>query len=151
MTRIDFYLNAQSRLQVACTIAAKAVRQNMRVLVMAPDDSVARAIDKLMWTVPATGFLPHCMTTDRLAEHTPVLIARNADALPHDELLLNLGIEPPPAFSRFQRLIEIVSIDDEEDKLAARQRFRFYKERGYELNHHDLAKAGSAGSGGDHE
>ena len=142
MTRIDFYLNAPSKLQVACTIAAKAVRQNMRVLVVAPDDAVARAIDKLMWTIPATGFLPHCMTTDRLAEHTPVLIARSADAMPHDELLLNLGTEPPPTFSRFQRLVEIVSLEDEADKLAARQRFRFYKERGYELNHHDLARNG---------
>jgi DNA polymerase-3 subunit chi len=138
MTRIDFYLNARSKLQTACQISAKAVRQRMRVLIMAPDDQVARAVDKLMWMNPAIGFLPHCMTSDPLAAETPVLIARNTDAHPHDDLLVNLGLQPPPTFSRFKRLIEIVSLDDETDKQAARERFRFYKDRGYDLRHHDL-------------
>lgn len=145
MTRIDFYLNAASKLQVACKISAKAMRQRMRVLILAPDDAMARALDKLLWSSPATGFLPHCMTSDRLAAETPILIARSQDAQPHDELLINLGTTPPPLFSRFQRLIELVSIDDDADKLAARQRFRFYKDRGYELSHHDLASPGKGG------
>jgi len=137
MTRIDFYLNVPSKLQVACQIAAKAVSQQMRVLILAPDDIVAREMDRLMWTVPATGFFPHCMILDPLAGQTPVLIARSVQALPHDDLLLNLTSEPPAVFSRFKRLIEIVS-GDEEDKQNARDRFRFYKDRGYELRHHDL-------------
>jgi DNA polymerase-3 subunit chi len=138
MTRIDFYLNASHKLQIACRIAAKAVSQQMRILIMAPDEAVAREIDRLMWINPATGFLPHCMSTDKLAVETPVLIARSSEALPHDELLLNLGIQPPASFSRFRRLVEIVS-HDEVDKQLARERFRFYKDRGYELHHHDLA------------
>lgn len=145
MTRIDFYLNAESKLQVACKISAKAMRQRMRVLILAPDDAMARALDRLLWTSPATGFLAHCMTTDRLAAETPILIARSQDAQPHDELLINLGTTPPPLFSRFQRLVELVSIDDDADKLAARQRFRFYKDRGYKLSHHDLASPGKGG------
>ena len=147
MTRIDFYLNADSKLQVACKITAKAVRQRMRVLILAPDEGVARAIDRLMWTIPTTGFLPHCMATNLLANETPVLIACSHDAPTHDELLINLGAEPPPLFSRFQRLIELVSVDDDEDKLAARQRFRFYKDRGYKLSHHDLASHGKGSPG----
>ena len=146
MTQIDFYLNAASKLQVTCKIAEKAVRQRMKVLILVPDDIVARVLDKLLWTSPATGFLPHCMTTDSLARETPVLIGRNNDPQPHDELLINLGNTPPPLFSRFQRLIELVSIDDEADKLAARQRFRFYKDRGYKLSHHDLAHPGKGSS-----
>jgi len=73
MTRIDFYSNAEPKLQVACQLSAKAVQQSLRVLILAPEDNTARAIDKLMWTFPATGFLPHCMVHDRLAPETPVL------------------------------------------------------------------------------
>jgi DNA polymerase-3 subunit chi len=112
----------------------------MRVLIVAPDEIVAREIDRLMWTISATGFLPHCMSSDSLASDTPVLITRNSDTLPHDDLLLNLGNQPPTSFSRFKRLVEIVSENDDFDKQSARERFRFYKDRGYELHHHDLAE-----------
>jgi DNA polymerase IIIc chi subunit len=50
----------------------------------------------------------------------------------HDDCLLNLSDEIPPGFSRFRQLIEIVSVDDA-DRLPGRERFRFYRERGYPL------------------
>jgi len=140
MTRIDFYSNAEPKLQVACQLAAKAVQQSLRVLILAPDETTARAIDKLLWSVPSTGFLPHCMVRDALAPETPVLIARDCDTLPHDEVLLNLGADSPAPFSRFRRLIELVANDDE-DRQAGRARFRFYRDRGYEIHHHDLGRA----------
>src|SRR3990170_8691107 len=112
MTRIDFYSNAEPKLQVACQLAAKAVQQSLRVLILAPEDNTARAIDKLMWTFPATGFLPHCMVHDRLAPETPVLIARDFEVLPHDQVLLNLASDSPVPFTCFQRLIELVAGDD---------------------------------------
>jgi DNA polymerase-3 subunit chi len=61
------------------------------------------------------------------------------ERLLHDEVLLNLRPEWPPFFSRFQRLIEIVSLD-ERDRVDARERFRFYRERGSEIRTHDLSK-----------
>jgi DNA polymerase III subunit chi len=142
MTRIDFYSNAEPKLQIACQLAAKAVRQSLRVLILAPDDGTVRAIDKLLWTFPATGFLPHCMVTDRLAPETPVLISRDCEVLPHDEVLLSLAAEPPAPFSRFQRLVELVAGDDA-DRQAGRAKFRFYRDRGYEIHHHDLEKTGT--------
>jgi DNA polymerase-3 subunit chi len=36
-------------------------------------------------------------------------------------------------------LIEIVSLD-EQDRADARERFRFYRDRGYEIRTHDLSK-----------
>lgn len=140
MTRIDFYLNAPHKLQIACKIAGKAVTQQMRVTIMAPDEAVARELDKLMWAIPAIGFLPHCMNSDPLAAETPVLIARNSEMHLHDDLLINLGVHPPISFSRFKRVVEIVSMSDHSDKQLARGRFRFYKDRGYQLFHHDLSR-----------
>jgi DNA polymerase-3 subunit chi len=140
MTRIDFYTNAEPKLQVACQLAAKARLQSLRLLIYAPDEAMARAIDNLLWTFAGTVFLPHCMARDALAPETPVLIATSCESPPHDEVLLNLCQEPPASFSRFQRLVEIVGTEDA-DKQAGRARFRFYRDRGYEVGHIDLAKA----------
>jgi DNA polymerase-3 subunit chi len=140
MTRIDFYFEAEDKLQVACRLSAKAAQQKLRVLIYAPDEAQAQKIDKMLWTWQATGFVPHCMTRSALAAQTPVLITRDPEDTPHDEVLLNLHYAWPPAFSRFQRLVEIVGRDDE-DRDAARGRFRFYRDRGYEIVKHDLSKA----------
>jgi DNA polymerase-3 subunit chi len=140
MTRIDFYFEAEDKLQVACRLSAKAAQRKLRVLIYTPDEAQAQRIDKMLWTWQATGFLPHCMTRSPLAAQTPVLITHDPEDTPHDEVLLNLHYEWPPAFSRFQRLVEIVGRDDE-DRAAARGRFRFYRDRGYEIVNHDLSKA----------
>jgi DNA polymerase-3 subunit chi len=141
VTSIDFYFNAQDRFQVACRLAGKAVKQNQRLLIYAPQPEAASRIDKLLWSWPAVGFVPHCPAHSPLAAETPVLIASSDDTPEGCEVLLNLGAECPPHFERFPRLLEIVSSTDEE-KDSGRARYRFYRERGYKIASHDLAQAG---------
>jgi DNA polymerase-3 subunit chi len=138
MTSVNFYFNAADKLQVACRLAAKAVAQGKRLLIFAPEPDTAQRIDRLLWTWPATGFLPHCRAGDPLSADTPVLIAAEADAGLGCDVLLNLAAQSPPAFERFDRLLEVVARDDA-DRQSARERFRFYRERGYPLSDHDLA------------
>ena len=145
MTRIDFYFEAEDKLQVACRLSAKAVQQKLRLLIYTADELQAQRIDKMLWTWQATGFLPHCMARSPLAAQTPVLITHDPEDMPHDEVLLNLHSAWPPAFSRFQRLVEIVG-REEEDREAARERYRFYRDRGYAIAKHDLSK-GNAQAG----
>jgi len=141
LTRIDFYFNAADRLQVACRLAGKAVAQRRRVVIFAPQTEVAQRIDRLLWTWPATGFVPHCLAGDALAPETPVLIAHDAaDAAPASEVLLNLGETCPDFFARYDRLLEIVSQEDA-DRQAARARYAWYRDRGYAIHNHDLAGA----------
>lgn len=144
MTTIDFYFNAQDRLQVACRLAGKAVAQKKRMLIYAQEAETASRIDKLLWTWPAIGFVPHCAAHDPLAPDTPVLIASDAQTPPDCELLLNLGDGCPPHFERFDRLLEVVATGDA-DRQAGRERYRFYLDRGYRIANHDLAKEGERG------
>ena len=138
MTSIDFYFNAEDRLQVACRLAAKAYAQKKRMLIHAPDADTASRIDRMLWTWQAIGFLPHCPAHSTLAAETPVLISA-AEETPADcALLLNLGAECPPHFARFERLFEVVTAE-ETDRTAGRARYRFYQERGYKIANHDLA------------
>lgn len=141
MTQIDFYTHVQDKPVLACKLSAKALEQGLRVLVLASDEGQAARMDQLLWSVPATGFLPHCRARDELASQTPVIVDHDPGELVHEELLLNLSGTRPAFFSRFQRLIEIVTTD-ESDIEAARERFRFYRDRGYEIRSHDMSQVG---------
>jgi len=143
VTSIDFYFNAGDRLDVACRLAGKALQQKKRVLIYAPQSDLAQRIDRMLWVSSATSFIPHCAAHDPLAAETPVLITGDDAAPAHAcEVLLNLSAECPPFFERHERLLEIVAQDDAE-RSAGRARFKFYRDRGYEIRNHDLAKAGA--------
>ena len=75
------------------------------------------------------------------ADQTPVLLSCTEDAPPHTQLLLNLRPSTPQHFARFDRLLEVVGLEDA-DRLQARERFRFYRDRGYTLRSHTLGQAG---------
>ena len=132
MTRIDFYRYAEDKVRFACRLAAKAYDQSSRVVVYSPARDVLAGFDRALWTFQATRFVPHCFVESGAAAETPVLLASSGDALPHHDVLLNLGDEWPPFFATFDRLLEIVATD-EEDKVRARGRYAFYRERGYDI------------------
>jgi len=137
MTRIDFYTKVADRLQTACTLCGKAVARQMRVLVLTPDAEATERMDRLLWTQPPIAFVPHVRARHRLASVTPVVVDHDPGTLECDDILLNLRSDTPDLFSRFQRVIEIVGLD-EDDARDGRVRYRFYRDRGYEITIHDL-------------
>lgn len=138
MTQITFLHGAHDRLAAVVAWLAQAGRAGQPVLVYVPAAERGEKLDHLLWTQPTTGFTPHCRNDDELATETPIVLASELDRPPHDGCLLNLSDEIPPGFSRFQQLIEIVSEDDG-DRLPGRERFRFYRERGYPLEARDIS------------
>jgi DNA polymerase-3 subunit chi len=139
MTQIDFYTHVEDKLGTACRLAAKAYAQKLRMTVLCPDAAAAARFDRNLWTFPATGFVPHCLAHDPLASVTSIVVDCDGAGPDHDQVLLNLRPEWPPRFSRFQRLIEVVSLD-EDDRRLARERYRFYRDRGYDIRSHDLSR-----------
>jgi DNA polymerase-3 subunit chi len=142
MTQIDFYTHVEDKLKTACQVSAKAYGRGLKVTVFCPDRDTAHRFDRLLWTASQTGFVPHCAADDALARETPVIVDCQGDNLLHDEVLINLRPECPSFFGRFQRLVEIVG-RAEDDRAAARERFRFYRDRGYEIRTHDLGGTGA--------
>lgn len=143
MTQIDFYTNVADKLGTACRIVAKGYGLRHRIVVCCPDADSAQRVDRLLWASPATGFIPHCSPTDVLAAVTPVIVEHRGEEPVHDQILINLRDDRPSFFGRFERLIEIVSVD-EADRQRARERFRFYRDRGYAIRTHDLNEAATA-------
>ncbi|MCC7546865.1 MAG: DNA polymerase III subunit chi [Burkholderiales bacterium] len=139
MTQIDFYTNVPDRALTACTLASKALARGLRMMILTTDQGATQRLDALLWTQPSTGFLPHCRAHHRLAAVTPIILDHVAEPVIHEQILLNLRDELPPHFSRFERLIELVGAD-ETGREQARARFRFYRDRGYGIRTHDLAR-----------
>ncbi len=138
MTKVDFYTGSEDKLRTACQLSHKAMQNGLRVVLHTADDDTADKLDKLLWHYPATAFIPHCRSNAADAATLPVIIARDEN-FPHSELLISLHDECLTFFSRFERVIEIVGCSADDAQLG-RIRFKFYRDRGYEINHTDLSK-----------
>jgi DNA polymerase-3 subunit chi len=134
MTRIDFHTNVGDALLYACRLARKAYLAGQPVVVVAEAQRL-RAFDERLWTFSPLDFVPHCMADSELAVRTPVVLTTTLERAPHHQVLLNLGAAVPPQFARFERLLEVVG-NAEEELVAGRERYRFYRDRGYALNNY---------------
>jgi DNA polymerase III subunit chi len=138
VTRIQFLHGAPDRLAAAAEWLRQAWQRRQPVLVYVPHGGQADHLDRLLWTQPATAFVPHCSLDSSLAAETPILLARDLDQAPFDGCLVNLANQLPSGFARFEEVVEIISTDDT-DRLPARERFRFYRERGYAIDARDIS------------
>jgi len=141
MTRIDFYVlpdaGAADRERFACRLADIAYRRGQRVYIHAQSQDQARTLDKLLWTFQAGSFVPHDLHPSDKVEDIPVLIGHDEVPDSGHEVLINLDAAVPNFFSRFDRMAEVVN-QDPTVKDAGRQRFRFYRDRGYALQTHTM-------------
>jgi len=139
MTEVAFHFNAPDKLGYACRLLRKAVATGSRVIVTGQPDTL-RELDVALWTFAPLEFLPHCygdVTPVALAA-SPVVLSESVRSAPHHQVLLNLGREVPEGFERFERLIELVS-SDEEDRQVGRERWKHYADRGYAITRHDMS------------
>lgn len=135
MTRIDFHSNVPNKLAYACRLVRKARAAQCKIVLLGKDRNELAQLDQLLWTFSEQDFLPHARAGDPLAAQTPVILTDSeAVELPHHHVLINLSGNTPEHFARFERMFEIIS-SEEADKAAGRDRYRFYKERGYPLSH----------------
>lgn len=143
MTRIDFYVlssdSREARLQYACRLAHKAWSHNRRIYLHCASEDEAEQLDELLWAFRPEAFLPHALHQDQ--PDANVVCGWGDDPAPHHDLLINLSNDTPPFFSQFNRLAEIL-VEHEQVLSPARQRFRFYRERGYPLKTHQIRIAG---------
>tara|TARA_R110002073_G_scaffold2998_6_gene19991 strand:- start:3193 stop:3612 length:420 start_codon:yes stop_codon:yes gene_type:complete len=139
MTLVGFYVVQSAapgqRLNVAARLADKAFQRGHRIFINAADEAQACELDELLWHYRPASFLPHGLLGQEHAD--TVAIGWGQEPEGHNDLLINLQLAIPPFFSRFARVAEVVT--QEPDSLAAlRQSWTFYKERGYQLEKHDL-------------
>lgn len=141
MTRVDFYLLATADEagceRFACRLAEKAFRTGHRIYLNGASRQQVERLDELLWTFRPGSFVPHRLA-DTGEEELPVLIGcSEQDPGEVADVLINLADDPPPFFSRFRRVAEIVNRSPEQ-RAKGRARYRYYQERGYPLAHHNI-------------
>lgn len=141
MTRIDFYISKEkqntARQQLACRITEKAYKLGNRVYIHTESSEQTSLIDDLLWKFRDGSFVPHNKSTENTHNPAPIIIGHDKDLAREADVLINLAHEVPGFFSQFERVAELVN-DDPGSKTRARERYAFYRDRGYELNTHNL-------------
>ncbi|MBL4743613.1 MAG: DNA polymerase III subunit chi [Cycloclasticus sp.] len=140
MTRIDFYVLPDDSVEqqhiYACRLAQKASKQGLRVYIHTESEVQSKQLDDLLWSFSPSSFVPHTMSADEVANN-PVYINHSGDPIDIHDVLINVSTQTPECFARFERLAELVN-QNEQIKVAGRERFKFYKSRGYPLNTHKI-------------
>lgn len=144
--QVDFYLLPSAQpldaLDFTCKLLDKAWRLGHRAWVVCATAEQCQALDERLWRFRAEAFVPHAPQADD--PHAPVVLATGVPATEarghalHD-LLVNLAEGLPQGHEGFARVAEIVP-DEPALRQAARERFRFYRERGYALQNHRLSR-----------
>lgn len=141
MTEVAFHFNAPDKLGYACRLLRKAGASGARVVVTG-EPELLRELDVALWTFSPSEFVPHCDGTSPspVQSRTPIVLTGAIESAPHRQVLVNLGGAVPAGFERFERLIEVVT-GDEDDRQQARRRWKHYADRGYAIVRHDLQDA----------
>jgi len=140
MTKVDFYiLGTGTREQLACRLSEKAYNLGNRVYIHTETAVQSKFMDELLWTFRDNSFVPHEQYTAGTESESPIQIGCHESPESHCEVLINLGGEVPLFFSRFLRVAELVGTEQNAKK-QGRDRFRFYRDRGYPLETHELGR-----------
>ncbi len=145
MTRVDFYIlpdsTANGRELFACRLAEKAYKLGHTLYLHTGSVEQAKQLDELLWRYKDDSFLPHAIEGEHPQEAPPILIGHNdktpADPHSHCDVLINLAPSVPGFFSRFERVAELIN-QAGDLKTVGRERFKFYRDRGYPLESHNL-------------
>lgn len=137
MTDITFYLidsdHLQQRFRAVCQIAEKAYAHHHTAYIILEDTAMAVNLDHLLWTYKDNAFLPHDMAS------ACTLIVKPHPQSTATDILINLTETIPPTYQQFNRIIEIIN-QEPSIKQQGRKRYQYYKDQGYAIVTHRLAK-----------
>ena len=142
MTRIDFYIleqtAADNHLLFTCRLAEKIYSQGQRLYIHSSSEQQAAKLDDLLWSFRQGSFIPHGLYKNGQPAELPIHIGHDAEPEAGMDALINLCQEVPAFFSRFPRVAEVIE-PGEPGKQAGRERYRFYRDRGYPLESHTIS------------
>ena len=139
MTRVDFYIlhNQNPPENFACALSNKIIRQGLNIHIHTESRESAVSLDDYLWTFNDISFLPHQLADSTDGIESPIIIGWNGIEPSGSNVLINLNTTIPDFAGSFNRIIEIVAAN-EPQREQARERYREYRQRGYELHNHDM-------------
>ncbi len=142
MPAVTFHFNVPQRREYVCRLLRKAYRSGARVAVTGTARELSE-LDRLLWIFEPTEFVPHWRGRSRAAvperlTGTPIVLVDDPDpAAGGYPVLVNLADALPPGLQGYERVIEVVS-RDEDDRAAARMRWKAYAQAGCSIEKHEV-------------
>ena len=140
-TRVDFYLlkeeDLQAKLLYACRLLEKAYGKSRQVFVYCNDQTEAEQLDELLWTFKEESFIPHNLQGEGPEPPPPIQIGCGETPRGFHDILMNLADEIPAFYTKFSRVIELVS-NDETAKETARTHYKAYRAARCSLQTHEV-------------
>ena len=139
MTRVDFYIlpDGNPPERYACKVANKARQQGHDIYIHTDNKENANRMDDLLWTYKDISFLPHSLVDSAELDTVNVSIGWSGHEPPPAQVLINLGNSIPEFVGNYERVVEMVAADPTM-KNQARERYRQYRESGFELHNHQI-------------
>jgi DNA polymerase-3 subunit chi len=141
MPKIDFYIlttdSETERLAFACRLIEKAYKNQHRIYIHAETQTLAHTLDELLWTYREDSFLPHNLYGEGPDPAPPIQIGFAAKPEKQRDIMINLSTGIPEFFTQFARVCEVIN-NTPEAQAAARENYRHYRARGFEITTHKL-------------
>jgi DNA polymerase III subunit chi len=134
-TKVHFeLLERPDRVEGIAQLLLRRGRLQPHVLVLCPDDDFQVRLNERLWTVHPESFLAHGIDRGNTEENAdqPILLAQSVVRDNAPTVLVNGGLEVPPDVADFAHIVDFVDGWDEHLKQVARDRFRTYRDMGFE-------------------
>ena len=139
MPKVDFYVLSEKHTpdQFICQLAHKIWQQGHQVYIHTDHQDQATQLDTRLWTYSDISFLPHQLYQQETEINAPISIGWQHQYSGESDVMINLNRTIPSFCHEFARIVEVVTLDNA-NKAIGRDHYRDYREKGYELESHNL-------------
>lgn len=137
MTNIKFFFNVESKIDLVFSLLPERLNKKRTSLIYCSNDIQLNHLSDKLWGDSSDSFFPH---EENNHHNLNKITLSNKSIEWMDDTIINISSQMIDGFNRYLNLFEIVSIE-EEDKKLARIRFQYFKDCGYNILSIDAKKA----------
>lgn len=137
MTNIKFFFNVESKIDLVFSLLPERLNKKRNSLIYCSNDIQLNHLSDKLWGDSSDCFYPH---VENNHHNLNKITLSNKSIEWMDDTIINISSQMVDGFNRYLNLFEIVSID-EEDKKLARIRFQYFKDCGYNIQSIDTKKS----------
>jgi DNA polymerase-3 subunit chi len=137
LTNIKFFFNVESKINLVFSLLPERLNKKRNSLIYCSNDIQLNHLSDKLWGDSSDSFFPH---EENNHHNLNKITLSNKSIEWMDDTIINISSQMVDGFNRYLNLFEIVSID-EEDKKLARIRFQYFKDCGYNIMSIDAKKA----------
>ena len=137
MTNIKFFFNVENKIDLVFSLLPERLNKKRNSLIYCSNDIQLNHLSDKLWGDSSDCFFPH---EENNHHNLNKITLSNKSIEWMDDTIINISSQMVDGFNRYLNLFEIVSIE-EEDKKLARIRFQYFKDCGYNIQSIDAKKA----------